>query len=520
MSIAPDIFDLVQESVVLCDSDGGIVAWNDASERLYGWSRQEAEGRPIHELLKTGHEAAALIAASLRAHGAWEGDVARRTATGTPIAVKLKCVLRRDANRYTTEIVETGVDVTAQRRAEDARTTLETSEERYRSLFHFLPVALVQLDRAELAGVFTALHAQGIPDLRHYFATHPGFYDYAANSIRVAAVNHRAIELFGARDASQLLGPAARLWSDAPETIQQSMAARFQGASVFEAEMKIRTFDGHLRDVLYVAYFPEAFHDDALGLSCLVNISDRVAAQAMLAQVQSEFAHAARVSMLGELTASIAHEVNQPLGAILTNGEAALRWLDRPEPDLAELRMLSARTIADAQRAADIIRRIRSMATRGEPEEAPLALNDVAEEVVLFLRPELRRQGVDAMLDLAPDLPIVVGDRVQLQQVFANLAVNAMQAMADQPERRLTIRTALIDDRTVRAEIEDTGHGIAADHGDHLFQSFFTTKDGGMGIGLAICRSLIEAHGGRIGAANLPGGHGARFHFTLPVSLH
>src|SRR5271156_3071069 len=249
-------------------------------------------------------------------------------------------------------------------------------------------------------------------------------------------------------------------------------------------------------------------------------VCERVEAQTKLSRMQAEFAHAARVSMLGELTASIAHEVNQPLGAILTNGEAALRWLNRPEPDLAELRMLSTRTIADARRAGDIIRRIRNMATHGEPEETPLALNDVVEEVMLFLRPELKRQGVDATLDLAPDLPAVTADRVQLQQVFANLAVNAMQAMALQDERRLTIRTALMDERIVRAEIEDTGHGIDADHLDRLFQSFFTTKDGGMGIGLAICRSIIEAHGGRIEAANLPGRRGAPFHFTLPVSAH
>jgi C4-dicarboxylate-specific signal transduction histidine kinase len=406
------------------------------------------------------------------------------------------------------------IDISADKKA---KTELATSEQRYRSLFHFLPVALVQLDRTELAGVFTQMHADGVRDLRHYFDTHPGFYEYATNSIRVVEVNRRAVELFGARDESQLLGPVARLWSEAHDTTRRSMAARFEGASRFEAEMKIRTFDGRIREVLYVAYFPEAFHQHALGLACLVDISDRVTAQAMLAQVQAEFAHAARVSMLGELTASIAHEVNQPLGAILTNGEAALRWLNRPEPDLTELRALSTRTIADARRAADIIRRIRGMATRTEPEQAPLALNSVVEEVVLFLRPELTRQGVHAELHLAPNLPDILADRVQLQQVFANLAVNAMHAMAGDDEKKLVIRTTRRDMRTLCAEVEDTGAGIAADHIDHLFQSFFTTKEGGMGIGLAICRSIVEAHGGRIEAANLPGNRGARFRFTLPA---
>ena len=188
------------------------------------------------------------------------------------------------------------------------------------------------------------------------------------------------------------------------------------------------------RDALYVAHFPEAYEREALGLICMLDISDRVEAQAKLSRMQAEFAHAARVSMLGELTASIAHEVNQPLGAILTSGETAIRWLDRPEPDLGELRALAARTVSDAKRAGDVIRQIRSMASHGEPELVELALNDVVEEVMLFLGPEVRRQAVQATLDLGPDLPVVRGDRVQLQQVFANLAVNALQAMAGQGE--------------------------------------------------------------------------------------
>jgi PAS domain S-box-containing protein len=405
------------------------------------------------------------------------------------------------------------VDISADKKAKSA---VESSEERYRSLSHVLPVALVQLDRRELAGVFRALHAEGVSDLQQYFATHPNFYEYASHSIKVVEVNPRTVELFGARDAGQLLGPVARIWSESPKTIKRSMQARFQGASRFEAEMKIRTFDGELRDVLYVAHFPEAFGQEALGLGCLVDVSDRVKAQTMLAEVQAEFAHAARVSMLGELTASIAHEINQPLGAILTNGEAALLWLKRPQPNLDELRALAARTIADARRAAEIIRRIRDMATRAETERSRVALNVVIEDVLLFLNPELKKNDVETTLDLASDLPDVMGDRVQLQQVFANLAINAIQAMAGQEDRRLVIRTGRMDEGVVRAEIEDTGHGIPPENMNQLFQSFFTTKRGGMGIGLAVCRSIIEAHGGRIEAANQAGG-GARFRFTLPA---
>jgi C4-dicarboxylate-specific signal transduction histidine kinase len=315
-----------------------------------------------------------------------------------------------------------------------------------------------------------------------------------------------------------LLGPATRLWSEGYETIKQSMLARFRGAHGYNAEMKIRTFDGRILDVLYFADFPEAFQDNALGLSCFINISDRVKAQAALAQLQAEFAHAARVSMLGELTASIAHEVNQPLGAILTNGEAVLRWLDRPVPDVVELRKLATRSMTDARRAADIIQRIRTMAVPGEAGRVRLAINTLVEESMVFLRPELSRHDVDARLDLAPDLPEVLADRVQIQQVFVNLAVNAMQAMAGHSPRRWVIRTSRPQPEMVKADIEDSGPGIAPENLDRLFGSFFSTKKGGMGIGLAICRSIIETHGGRIYAANLSSGQGSRFSFTLPAS--
>jgi PAS domain-containing protein len=202
-----------------------------------------------------------------------------------------------------------------------AKTALEMSEERCRSLLQFLPVAMLQVDRRELADVFKTLYREGVRDLDAYFREHPGFYEYAANSIQVIEVNQRTIKLFRARSADQLIGPADRVWSEARETIHASMAARFSGAARFEAEMKIRAFDDQTRDALYVAHFPEAYEREALGLICILDITDRVDAQAKLSRMQAEFSHAARVSMLGELTASIAHEVNQPLGAILTSGE-------------------------------------------------------------------------------------------------------------------------------------------------------------------------------------------------------
>jgi C4-dicarboxylate-specific signal transduction histidine kinase len=179
------------------------------------------------------------------------------------------------------------------------------------------------------------------------------------------------------------------------------------------------------------------------------------------------------------------------------------------------VRELTKRVVADARRAADIIARIRSMATRQTPEPAALSIDDVVREAMAFLRHEAQSRGVMLAHHPLETAPQVLADRTQLQQVVVNLAVNAMQAMAQSPERRLVLRTTLEGGAVVCA-IEDSGPGIPADHFGRLFESFFTTKDGGMGMGLPICRSIIEAHGGRISAANNVVG-GARFSFTLPA---
>ena len=240
----------------------------------------------------------------------------------------------------------------------------------------------------------------------------------------------------------------------------------------------------------------------------------------MLAKAQAEMAHAARVSVLGELTASIAHEVSQPLTAIESYSEASLLWLARSPPDIDEVRRLSERTVAESQRAAEIIDRIRSMALRSATEKRLINPNDVVNEALLFLRHELQRHDVRVSLDLDPMAPMIAADRVQLQQVVVNLAFNAIQAMtsAGVIERWINLRTQSIGD-DVAIAVEDTGPGVPPDLRGRIFESFFTTKATGMGIGLAICRSIVEAHGGVITAQSRLAGEGARFEIALPLRL-
>ena len=221
---------------------------------------------------------------------------------------------------------------------------------------------------------------------------------------------------------------------------------------------------------------------------------------------------------LGVLTASIAHEVNQPLGAIVTNGETGLRWLARPDLDVEKVRELLKRVVADARRASDIIDRIRAMAAGRAPRHTRLSLDEIIEEAMVFLHHEFQSRGISVSLELAPQLPQIVGDRTQLQQVIVNLAINALQAMASSKGRSLLIRSLRSDSGTVCCMVEDSGPGIAPADLPHLFDSFFTTKDAGMGMGLAISRSIIEAHGGHIRADNDSTLGGARFSFALPVN--
>jgi C4-dicarboxylate-specific signal transduction histidine kinase len=265
--------------------------------------------------------------------------------------------------------------------------------------------------------------------------------------------------------------------------------------------------------------YPSTFGTTGMVLAGFVDDTDRLLAQEKLRQVQSEFARAARISTLGELTASIAHEVNQPLTAITTNSETVLRWLERPEPNVAKVRQLTQRVVEEARRATAVITRIRAMASGRAPQFTALSLHDVINDAVAFLNSEIGAINVSISLDLVPTLPKVSGDRIQLQQVVANLVINAAQAMthANTARRIISIQTTLIDERTIGCAVEDSGPGIDPQYFSRLFDSFYTTKDFGMGLGLPVSRSIIEAHHGELRADNKSNLGGARFSFTLPV---
>jgi PAS domain S-box-containing protein len=240
-------------------------------------------------------------------------------------------------------------------------------------------------------------------------------------------------------------------------------------------------------------------------------------AEQALRKAHAELAHVTRVKTLGELTASIAHEVNQPLAAVVANAEASLRWLDREIPDLAAVRRSVEWVINDSCRASEVIRHVRALANKTDMEKAPLDINHVVKETIALVQREIASHRISLRTELAPALPRILGDRIQLQQVIINLVMNAVEAMQQITDRRreLVIRSGQDETQQVFLSVMDCGVGISAENANQLFNAFFTTKSSGLGMGLSICRSIVEAHGGRLSASGNEG-PGATFQFVLP----
>jgi PAS domain S-box-containing protein len=325
-----------------------------------------------------------------------------------------------------------------------------------------------------------------------------------------------------------------RNWGLSAETIVGMHVVDLRGREVFEQVLKPnldRCFKGEqvtygewlttaLGRVYHVrTYTPLRSPSNQVSAALVISrdLTEHMLAVEALQKAQGELAHVTRVTTLGELAASIAHEVNQPLAAIVADANASLNWLAAARPHLEHVREALEAIVMEGHRAAEVIQRIRQLATKRAPQKGPVDVNGVVRAVLPLVRAELRQHDISQALHLAPDLPQVAGDRVQLQQVVINLVMNAIEAtgpVTGRP-RALTIRSEPHGDDHVAVSVEDTGVGIAASHADELFSAFFTTKPGGMGMGLSISRSIIEAHGGRLWATrNEP--HGAVFHFSLP----
>ena len=318
-------------------------------------------------------------------------------------------------------------------------------------------------------------------------------------------------ERFVGKHVADFLG-----WEGFERTAKAYYARCFAGEEVSYAEWFDISFGRRYLAITYSPLRPTSERVEAV-LVISRDLTEHVLASEALREAQIELAHVNRVTTMGQLTASIAHEVNQPIAATVTNAQAALRWLDARPPNLAETRQAVTRIVNDGIRAGDVVDRIRALIKKVPARTDRFDIDDAIMDVVALTRGELSSNGVSLQTQFAQGLPLIQGDRVQLQQVILNLIVNAIEAMSGMSKggRELSISTEIDAPNGALVAVRDSGPGLDPASFEHLFDAFYTTKSSGMGMGLSICRSIIEAHGGRIWAeANVP--QGATFQFTLP----
>ncbi|PIB93437.1 ATP-binding protein [Caulobacter sp. FWC2] len=506
------MLELTHDTVIIRDSQDRIVYWNDGAEALYGFARKEAVGAFGNQLLNCQFPAA-VVTEALEREGQWSGQVVRTRRDGSRLVLASRWLLRRDPDGRPVGIIETSADLTEQRRVEAER---EMSEQRYRAMFNAAGFAAWESDWSavrrrllETSPDLTQL-AQRLPD-------DPNAVREAASLANIRDLNQAALDLFEAASAEGVIGGS--LISSYPEEAQHALhdifCALAEGATMAESETRLTTRTGRPIDVVLRITLVEGGEPWSRVLVMAFDVTERNAARARLEHASAELAHAGRVSILGQLAASIAHEVNQPLAAIINYGKSAKRWLNRDAPEVAEAQTCLDHILSNSGRAADIIAGVRNLSRKSAGQVEPVDLAQLLRESLSLVQREAKAARATIRSVIADELPSVIGDRVQIQQVVVNLLINGLQAMQASRRRELDV-TLSADGDFLRVAVTDSGPGISGEPG-RIFEPFFTTKPDGVGLGLSISRSIIEGLGGRISAANNVGS-GATIAFTLPRS--
>ncbi|SPB15649.1 two-component regulatory system, sensor kinase protein [Caballeronia novacaledonica] len=486
-----ELLNLAHDAIVAHDMNDRITFWNRGAEALYGCPAREAIGQPIQRMTQSHSPVPhAEIRTTLLRSGRWDGEVTRVRHDGSEIVIASRAALLRDAKGMPRAVLATSNDITQRKR-------MEAELQRQRDALKRSEAFLLDAQCLSRTGsIATRLPAGTMwwSDEAYRIFDYPRDLEPSIDAI------------------------LARTHPDDIAIVRGAHEAAIGGASDIDVEHRLLLPDGSVKHVHFVAHRASTEADGDEYVGALMDVTDTKLAQEALARSTAELAHVTRVTMLGELAASIAHEVTQPMAAIVTNGDAGLRWLDRAQPEIAEAQQSITQMIRDAKRASEVIARIRAMARKRDSQPATLDVNEIVCETIELVRRELERHRVDVRAELASPSPTVQCDRVQLQQVLINLIMNAAQAMSGVNRPRvLRIATGASpgDEGYAQITVQDSGTGISEENARRLFDAFFTTKAEGMGMGLSICRSIIEAHGGRIWAES-PGEGGARLRFVLP----
>ena len=398
-------------------------------------------------------------------------------------------VALRDANaglerRVTERTAELETEISQRRRTEE---TLRASEERWRSMFEASAVGIALIDENQRF--------------------------VAANEAFQKMLGYSSEELCS-------LGPAEITHEDdrrATQDMLDEMLANHRFG--YDVEKRYRRKDGTIVWARVSTARPADPESKLRGIPTIIqDITERRRAEDAMHEARDALLRVARLSTMGQLSASIAHEINQPLGAIVANGQACLRFLAQPTADIEEVREAVAEMISDGKRASEVLKRVRTLAKNTPPDRKPLDIGEVIGEVLALTRREIQRYGVSVQTEFATNLPFVQADRIQMQQVVLNLVMNAIEAMreTDDRQRTLSLKSRSGGHQDVIVTVTDNGPGLDPAHLEHIFAAFFTTKLEGMGMGLSICNSIVRAHGGRLSAAS-GAPHGAVFCFSLPA---
>lgn len=408
-------------------------------------------------------------------------------------------------------------DQASRERLVQAHEALTRSERRYRGIFAQAPFSLWEQDYSRVRDRLEALRAQGVTDIASHIRDHPDFPREVAGTILTTDVNAATLELLGGSSAAQVLGPLRPFYVEGESVLPGVLQAMFERRDGFEGVGRIRGVDGRLRKVLIGIGFPSEPDGFDRVVVSLVDVTAREEAQQALLAAQAELARASRAATVGALSASIAHELNQPLGALVMNAQTSLRWLRRDPPDLESAMKAIERTVRDGNRASEIVRQTRAFLVKGQKERERIDLRGLCAEAVALLEHELAQRSVAVRIDGGEGLAIRA-NRVEMQQVLVNLLANGAHAMAGvpEPDRLITVTIGREGADQVRVAVRDRGTGIGEEDLGRLFNPFFTTREDGMGMGLAISRSAVETEGGRLGAGNHPEG-GAMFEIVLPL---
>jgi len=478
------LLELTHDGIFTRDLQGTIRTWNRGAEELYGWTAQEAIGAVSQQLLRTVFPVPwELIEAEILATGRWEGELRHSRRDGTQVLVDSRWSLQQDEAGNPVGHLETNNDITQRKRVEQE---LRCSEQQLRKVLQTIP-AMAWFASADGANEFVS----------------EGWLEYTG------------LTLEDTRGA----GWQSALHPDDFERYTEAWRSAVRSGEMFENEARLRrAADGQFRWFLCRAV-PVRDENGTIvrWYGALTDIEERKRSEQereRLHRLEAELVHVSRVTTMGELSASLAHELNQPITAVVSLANACLRWLARDPPEIAEARDAAGKIVRDGTRAGQLIQRLRALYQKdASPRREALALNPSIREIVGLLHQKALDHAVSIRTDLAPGLPELRADRVQLQQVLMNLMLNGLEAMETGGE--LLVRSRL-EAGQVSVSVSDTGVGLPPAGAHRLFDAFFTTKPRGSGMGLAISRSIVESHGGRLWAAANEE-RGATFRFTLPM---